>query len=66
MNLPAILDEREQLLVAELGAIAALRVAVSKDSSVTVRQCSKLLDDTSVQLRKDLIAFDKTLAVSND
>lgn len=65
MELPAILDEREQLLLAELGAINALRACLSKASTMTVRQCSQLLDGTSVELRKQLIEFDKSLGMPN-
>ena len=65
-SIDTILATRESQLLAELGAITAYRVVTSKASTATIRQCSKLLDSTSVQLRRELIELDKTLVISND
>lgn len=63
MNLQ-ILNERKQLLEAELGAIKAFEYVTSREASATIRQCSKLLDGNSVQLRRELIEFDKSLTIN--
>ena len=62
MNLPPILKERRKLLIAELSAIDVLQTIVSKEASKSVRDVSKLLDNTSVQLRRELVEFDKSLS----
>ena len=66
MKLPDILAKREELLVAELSAITAFKQVLSKQGSATIKQASKLLDATSVDLRKSMTEFEKTLAVNND
>ncbi len=53
----------EQALIACLGALSANAVVTSKESTKTVRDASKHLDSLSVQLRKDLIEFDKSLVI---
>ena len=60
------LEQYTQLLEAQLGAILAHSLVKSKESSKTIRDLSKLLDNTSVALRKELIELDKSLSVSND
>lgn len=66
MTIPQIVLDREKLLLAELSAINAYKVVMSKEASATIRQCSKLLDDSSVQLRRELVATDKQLGLSKD
>jgi len=61
-----ILDKYTTALEATLGAIAAFRLVNSKDSSKTVRDCSKAIDNLSVELRRTLVEADKQLVVSND
>lgn len=58
---PKILDKYEQALQAALGAITVHRHVISKESSMTIRQCSQSLDSMSVELRKQLVQFDKSL-----
>ncbi len=65
-HIPPIVTEVETILLGYLGAITAHRVVTSKASTATIRQCSKALDSTSVQLRRELIELDKTLVISND
>lgn len=67
MNSPT-LTKYQETLEATLGAIAAHTVCSSKESSKVIRDCSKALDNMSVELRKTLIEQDKQLsmAVSND
>lgn len=63
---PEILDKYQEVLEGTLGAIAAHHVCSSKESSKTIRDCSKKLDSMSVELRKTLIDLDKSMAVQND
>lgn len=58
---PEILDKYESGLRATLGAIQAHKLVVSKDSSKTIRDCSLQIDSMSVELRKALVQFDKSL-----
>ena len=53
-------------LEATLGAIAAHTLVQSRSSSKTIRDCSKHLDNLSTQLRKELLAADKLMGISND
>lgn len=66
MQHPEVLDKYQETLEATLGAIAAHKVCVSKSSSKVIRDCSKQIDDLSVELRKSLLDFDKTLGVQNE
>lgn len=61
-----VLTDYENALLGALGAVAAHKLVVSKESSKTIRDCSKALDGLSVGLRKQLIEDDKQLAVKND
>ena len=63
---PDILIKYQETLEATLGAIAAHLVCTSKSSSRVIRDCSKQLDDMSVELRKSLLDFDKQLGVQNE
>ena len=56
----------EHALEGALGAIAAHKLINSKESSKTIRDCSKAIDNLSVGLRKHLIEEDKKLALRND
>jgi len=66
MNLPTILHDREQALLAELSAITAFKHVLSKQASATIKQASKLTDATSIELRKQMTEFEKQLTMSND
>lgn len=61
-----ILTQYQLALEATLGAIAAHTLIQSKESSRVIRECSKSLDDLSVQLRKELLASEKLLVVRDD
>jgi len=61
-----LLDQYQVALEGALGAIAAHSLVRSKDSSKTVRDCSKVIDNMSVELRKSLVESDKSLVVTND
>ena len=61
-----ILAQYQAALEGTLGAIAAHSIVSSKESSKTIRDCSKLIDSMSVQLRKDLVELDKSMVISND
>ncbi len=61
-----ILTQYTDALEGTLGAIASYNLIKSKESSKAIRDCSKLIDSMSVELRKALIELDKSLAVSND
>ena len=65
MKLPDILEQREQLLVAELSAITAFKHVLSKQASATIKQASKLTDSTSVELRKSMTEFEKQLSMQD-
>lgn len=60
------LSKYQETLEATLGAIAAHSVVQSKDSSKTIRDCSKLIDNMSVELRKELIELDKSMVIQHE
>jgi len=66
MNGPFLLTQYQAALEGTLGAIAAHSLVHSKDSSKTIRDCSKVIDSMSVELRKSLVEFDKLLVATND
>lgn len=66
MTQPDILTEYQMSLEGALGAIAAHLVCTSKESSKVIRDLSKQIDSMSVELRRALVEFDKSLVVSND
>jgi|GEM_PF-2299677 len=66
MTQPEVLTKYQEVLEGTLGAIAAHLVCTSKDSSKVIRDCSKLIDSMSVELRKALIELDKSMVISND
>ena len=61
--MPEVLAQYQAALEGTLGAIAAHSIMQSKESSKTIRNCSKLIDSMSVQLRKDLVELDKYLTL---
>jgi hypothetical protein len=61
-----ILAQYADALEGTLGAIAAYNLIKSRDASKAIRDCSKLIDSMSVELRKALIESDKSLVISND
>jgi hypothetical protein len=61
-----ILAQYTDALEGTLGAIAAYNLIKSRDASKAIRDCSKLIDSMSVELRKALIESDKSLVISND
>ena len=61
-----ILAQYTDALEGTLGAIASYNLIKSKESSKAIRDCSKLIDSMSVELRKALIESDKSLAVHNE
>ena len=61
-----ILDNYENALLATLGSVHATKLVSSKESNKTVRDCSKVLDGMSVELRRELVLTDKTLTISQD
>ena len=61
-----IIDDYQEALEATLGAIAAHSLVYSKESSKTIRDCSKKLDNMSVELRKTLIEADKKMVIANE
>ena len=63
---PEVLTKYQETLEGALGAIAAHKVCTSRSSSKVIRDCSKALDDMSVELRKTLIEFEKSLGVQNE
>jgi len=63
MNALLLVHKRAEALQAELGAIAAFLLINSKESSRTVRDCTKVTDSLSVELRKSLVEFDKSLTI---
>jgi hypothetical protein len=58
------IDKRAEALEAELGAIIAFKLSGSKASSLTVREMTKITDSLSVEVRKELIEYDKTLVMT--
>jgi len=63
---PEILNKYQDILEGTLGAIAAHSICTSKASSKVIRDCSKQLDNMSVELRKTLLELDKTIVVQHD
>lgn len=63
MNALLLIHKRAEALQAELGAIAAFLLVNSKESSKTIRDCTKVTDSLSVELRKSLVEFDKSLTI---
>ena len=63
MNALLLIHKRAEALQAELGAIAAFLLVNSKESSKTIRDCTKITDSLSVELRKSLVEFDKSLTI---
>lgn len=61
MHAVPLVHKRAEALQAELGAITAFLLINSKESSKTVRDCTKVTDSLSVELRKSLVEFDKSL-----
>lgn len=61
-----ILAQYQSALEGTLGAIVAYNLINSKDSSKSIRDCSKLIDSMSVELRRTLVELDKSLVISND
>ena len=61
-----LLEQYQEALEGTLGALAAHSLVRSKDSSKTIRDCSKIIDNMSVELRKSLIESDKSLVATND
>ena len=61
-----ILAQYQAALEGTLGAIAAHSLVQSKESSKTIRDCSKLIDSMSVELRRTLVELDKSMVISND
>jgi hypothetical protein len=61
-----VLVQYQQALVATLGAITAHTLVSSRESSRVIRECSKALDDMSVELRKQLLANEKLMVINND
>lgn len=57
-----LLHKRAEALQAELGAITAFLLVQSKESSKTIRDCTKITDSLSVDLRRALVEFDKSLS----
>ena len=64
MDALLLVHKRAEALQAELGAIAAFLLVNSKESSKTVRDCTKITDSLSVELRKSLVEFDKLLTTN--
>lgn len=60
-----ILAQYTDALEGTLGAIASYNLIHSKESSKAIRDCSKLIDSMSVELRKQLILLDKDLVISD-
>ena len=56
-----ILAHYQSALEGTLGAIAAYNLINSKESSKSIRDCSKLIDSMSVELRRTLVELDKSL-----
>ena len=64
--MPEVLAQYQAALEGTLGAIAAHSLMQSKESSKTIRDCSKLIDSMSVELRRTLVELDKSMVISND
>lgn len=61
-----ILAHYQNALEGTLGAIAAYNLINSKESSKAIRDCSKLINSMSVELRRTLVESDKSMVISND
>ena len=61
-----ILSQYQAALEGTLGAIAAHSIVSSKESSKTIRDCSKLIDSMSVELRRTLVELDKSMGTNNE
>ena len=64
--MPEVLAQYQAALEGTLGAIAAHSLMQSKESGKTIRDCSKLIDSMSVELRRTLVELDKSMVISND
>ena len=60
-----VLEQYQQALGATLGAIAAHTLISSRGSSKTIRDCSIELDKLGTELRKELLAAEKLMGISN-
>ena len=60
-----ILENYEQDVLALLGSIQSHRVVTSKESSKVIRDLSKQIESKGVELRKSLVALDKTLVANH-
>ena len=60
-----ILAQYQNALEGTLGAIVAYNLINSKESSKAIRDCSKLIDSMSVELRRTLVESDKSLVVKD-
>ena len=60
-----ILAQYQNALEGTLGAIAAYNLINSKESSKAIRDCSKLIDSMSVELRRTFVELDKSLVVKD-
>jgi len=65
MDLP-LLYQRVEALEAELGSITAFILVQSKEASKTVRDCTKITDSLSIELRRSLVDFDKSLTTQEN
>ena len=61
-----ILQTYQEVLLATLGAIQADAVLHSKESSKCIRDSAKHLESLGVELRRELILSDKTLAIKTE
>ena len=60
-----ILAQYQNALEGTLGAIAAYNLINSKESSKSIRDCSKLIDSMSVELRRTLVELNKSLIIKD-
>ena len=60
-----ILAQYQNALEGTLGAIAAYNLINSKESSKAIRDCSKLINSMSVELRRTLVELDKSLVLKD-
>ena len=60
-----ILAQYQNALEGTLGAIAAYNLINSKESSKSIRDCSKLIQSMSVELRRTLVELDKSLIIKD-
>ena len=60
-----ILAQYQNALEGTLGAIAAYNLINSKESSKAIRDCRKLIDSMSVELRRNLVELDKSLIIKD-